>query len=874
MTTIAENPKRPRNSFFLHPINVLGTYEVHVGYRTSKQTILSLSANKAGARVKIPFGPICSCSHAFYDEKQVFTYTFKNRQNQTKSLPDSLLNNLLLSDNDFSRKVTSLTTGEGNKEVLAMYLSLINYSDGFVYHREGVHNTLGMKIEELEVLTKKMIDAGGSVNDLKDFICIAKNCAPVVSGIEEAIIKVDNSVQGSRKRKFDEVPCEIVTNIRERGEGGNNSNDQIDDDSDEMSVHFQNFKEQEELENPNGLEALYQASFCGCAHIPLSNISIPPQFELQKNPNRVKFIKASILKRYRPHLSILVVSPVDDSKPVDVENDKFFVVEKIQLLKAFKELDEEGKFISLKGHEKKRVLCYVLSKNLPEVFAYGNMSENFVNAQFARKIVPQDILHHFESLSLIDGVEPLKTVQRMCKLYCFRQEESTSVERFCKWDKQNFKLLMNTINVFEKYMTLDVTTNTVGVKQRISRGDKLNLSNTLFRDLSKVPQDYFVDHYSKVIDKTISLRELVTNYKDVLNMMNVLEVLSKIADNLPVKDLQRMYPGDFEFDQLKCFIGAVYDGGKKNLRAVELENYYHFIISRKDDAMYDQPVEYKYVDNVDIILKDSNVLNSFDMVIYNMKGSDMDSISSLLQTIVDSKSLFKTVFLLFSSGADHFEGLKVIRTHPGINTIRGFDNFPVMFGKKAVNDSRFAYNLVHGVLFGRFTVFKSPVLEFYSDLCHLLDIVRSICPPSAKLLMLADEGMSLIKVHDENLSWKVVYQGAKTDVELFKKTLQSDGTAVVDGVGDFSVQLNDEPMLQDELNINLEQSENQHLDESRASTSTTPSKTPKVRTSESSSPIVPCKSSTPRQNNDSGFFDPESQVVKSLTFGDISHGVK
>ena len=44
-----------------------------------------------------------------------------------------------------------------------------------------------------------------------------------------------------------------MANIRERDKGGNDSNVQIDDDSDEMSVHFQNVKEQEELENPNGL---------------------------------------------------------------------------------------------------------------------------------------------------------------------------------------------------------------------------------------------------------------------------------------------------------------------------------------------------------------------------------------------------------------------------------------------------------------------------------------------------------------------------------------------------------------------------------------------------------------------------------------------
>ena len=81
-----------------------------------------------------------------------------------------------------------------------------------------------------------------------------------------------------------------------------------------------------ELEDKGGLESMYQVSMSGVAHIPLDNIHVSPMMEVNVNKDRVRFIANSIRKRYNPALSVLVVCPADNTKKMDVKQDKFFVV--------------------------------------------------------------------------------------------------------------------------------------------------------------------------------------------------------------------------------------------------------------------------------------------------------------------------------------------------------------------------------------------------------------------------------------------------------------------------------------------------------------------------------------------------------------------
>ena len=131
--------------------------------------------------------------------------------------------------------------------------------------------------------------------------------------------------------------------------------------------------------------------------------------------------------------------------PVDVNNfglqnlktSKYIVVQKVQVLKAFQELHKVGEFVHMSGHSKGTVLCYILNTNRQDLRQYGNVRENFITSQFARKTLPQDLLHHFHTLSRKDSsVKAAKVLERMARLCCIGPDECTAMDKLSKWFKE------------------------------------------------------------------------------------------------------------------------------------------------------------------------------------------------------------------------------------------------------------------------------------------------------------------------------------------------------------------------------------------------------------------------------------------------------
>ena len=122
---------------------------------------------------------------------------------------------------------------------------------------------------------------------------------------------------------------------------------------------------------------------------------------------RVELIKESILKRYNPAISVLVVCPKEKSsnlrKNIDYDVDQFYVVQKVKCLLAFKKLDKVGDFVKLYGHHHRKVLCYVLNSNSPAHMQYANLNENYLTSQFSNKPLLQDLFHHCECLIKTDN---------------------------------------------------------------------------------------------------------------------------------------------------------------------------------------------------------------------------------------------------------------------------------------------------------------------------------------------------------------------------------------------------------------------------------------------------------------------------------------
>ena len=56
-------------------------------------------------------------------------------------------------------------------------------------------------------------------------------------------------------------------------------------------------------------------------------------------------------------------------------------------------------------------------------------------------------------------------------------------------------------------------------------------------------------------------------------------------------------------------------------------------------------------------------------------------------------------------------------------------------------------NMSFGILFGKFSVLIPPLKRAYRNLDNLSEIVASICPPEAKVALVTDSGIPLIKIH-------------------------------------------------------------------------------------------------------------------------------
>ena len=63
----------------------------------------------------------------------------------------------------------------------------------------------------------------------------------------------------------------------------------------------------------------------------------------------------------------------------------------------------------------------------------------------------------------------------------------------------------------------------------LARGEKLTISNVLLRSLGKCSEKYFIAHHDKVLDSTISLKDLAENFKEAIEVDKVTIVLSFIS---------------------------------------------------------------------------------------------------------------------------------------------------------------------------------------------------------------------------------------------------------------------------------------------------------------------------------------------------------
>ena len=737
--------KRPRNAWSLAVTNVISVFQVDIFYKNTKGDIgpFKSPSSQKNAAVKIPFGPPTQCEYRMKKGVggSVGEYKFSNKKGESCAFPETLLNNFEFEVNGFSKRVTKMVV-EDKKELLALYLTALPHSENFIHHNEETHSSDGFSADDSGVQIVKLIAAGGSLEDYKEFIKSAKESAKVVESLEKGLQDISKFFVSKGKRKSQQN-AETKAKMTKLAA--------IDE------------HQKKELEDENGLETQYQNNYVGMVKIPLANINVSEEMMNLIDENRVNTVVASIRNWYEPALNVFVVCPEEESDDLDlknVEKERFLAVQKLHTLIAFKKLDEAGEFSQLKGHQNGAVLCYVLKTNKPELRLFGNMKSNEISSQFSRKTKPQALLHYFKSLSMKDSrINSMKVVERMASLARIGPDESTSLRKLCQWTSDGFLALMEVVEVYEMYGTMDVKPS--GHKGRLARGEKLNMSNVLFKLLGMSSENYFVQNFKKVLNSEVSLKTLLDEFQDSMKVQKVCGVLSIVAGYKSYETIKEQNPGKFEYEQMKHFIGAEMKGEKKNTKAILLDDYFKSV--KASDVEPQVPEQFVECSDISTILSSEDLYNKYDTIFVGMKVFNKELCTSIIGQILRSPKPAHAVLLVFPREANHYQVLTHLRSQ-SVAMLTTFQVIPLLFNKEVNSTENVIENISYAILFGKITILSPPLKVHYNSLSQLTSIVECISPLKSSVAVLCDQGVSCPKIYLKDSDRKVKYYAPKSEL--------------------------------------------------------------------------------------------------------------
>ena len=743
--------KRPRSSWFLRVTTILDISQFEIGYKNTRGEVSSFSKSKSSP--KVPFGPPLKVKYAkkkVIDDDDIGEYKFTNKRRETAPFSESAMNNFNVEGgiNSFSKRVTTFNV-EGRQTLLSLYLSLISNTAGFVHHREEHHDSNGFLLDGSGIQEEDLKQNGGNLAEFQDFVRVALASAVTVEKEALASNPISNYFQVNLKRS-------------------QNNNSQPKKKS---KTEMKNENEQREIDDEKGLELEYKNSYLGLAEIPLDNIMVAPDLKSNINPLRVHSVVDSMLKRYDPAISILVVCPINLNKVVDlsdVDNEKFYCIQKIHTLEAFHKLDKDGgKFEGLTSHGERKVICYVIKTVSSELVHYGHLRPTSIENNFMKKIYPQHILHVFQSLAVDGNVNACKVVERISRLCRFGANEAASISKLCRWSKEAFSALIRVLQLYEKYETLDVGPS--GHQGRLARGEKMPMTNKLFNQLGKTDESYFIKGFEKVLAKDISLKYLVEQYGIIISLEKVVAVLSVLAEHKSYDSIKLAHPGKFEHEQIEVFSGAEIKADKKmNENALRLEKYYKAVVNMEPNALQIL-LEFNEFNE----LKDLNIFSQYNTIVMLMSKDSSETCLQIADYVLKSEDIYVAAILVFPSEALQFQFLSFIR-NKDVSLLKNFKVSPLVINCDVKGQKEFEENVSFGVIFGKLNSFKRPVKIHHNSLSNLKDIVESVSPPNGTTVVIADHH-PLVKVHTVELLGKFAYYASKSEISRFKISLSKDG---------------------------------------------------------------------------------------------------
>jgi hypothetical protein len=695
------------------------------------------------------WSPISGCEMIRLARKtEVVEYVrFKNIENLQKEFRIDLLNMFIRSSTQFDRFCTKFQVDK-RIHVLCIYISLLTRSCEFRGYKEELHSEDGFDLDGSGIQENNVTDSGGSLVEFLQFKTLAKMHAIVIS----------DGVVGA---PGDKVQSRVVQNKRITDFFQSSCPPKKLSKTEAVEQGFN-----QECSDKSGLEQRLISEYVGWGSICIDSLKCNDSVCLPINQSEVGVLADSMLKRFDPSQAVLIVA-----EDVEGGNGEYWVLHGNHRMLAFKQLDSAKKFQDLPGIEQRSIQCYIVGSGCrsdPALGVYCQIRSNDLAAEFQTKPEMHELIYVFNDINknYKDVEKTTLIMDRLAKLRKVSRDDLTSLKKIFAWPQENLEQLIQVLQVYEKYQTID--SSGTRNRSRIQRGEKLPLTRAMLRDLGKCNSEYFGSVHQGVISGEISLKQLLEKNSKLQEIEKTKAAISKEAGFEKFTALQQKYPEKVTDEVVKSFSGALVKGKKRNLQGQMLK---YFVKNLDQPNSSEEPVKTETLEDI----KDLK-LEAYDTVVMQVHRDDMDFVENAIDLVSVSRKVNLAVMLILENEQDFKRSLCKLGYWEEQTNIQVRSVF-------FENDSTEADNLTFSVMFGRFCTLASPLRSLYKNLkLNLKDIVEAVSPPAAKIAFVSMHSKFCAMIHDEssNNTNQIIYLAPHIMLNNLKLKVFRDTESVID----------------------------------------------------------------------------------------------
>ena len=334
------------------------------------------------------------------------------------------------------------------------------------------------------------------------------------------------------------------------------------------------------------------------------------------------------------------------------------------------------------------------------------------------------------------------------------REDLTALQRIINWEEEQFDCLLEVLQQFSRYDTLDSVEAAVKHSAKVMRGELLPLPKVLFKKISTIDPDIFQQHCHEVKDKTDTLSGFIDRIRLSMARFETWKVIQEVTKS-DMEELVKRFPGKLEDDVIDKFEGVEI---KKNKRLKEeLESYVNSLLTKSSGVL----VEAESIESFK-----SNQLAQFDLRVFLANSYSQEDPTSLVQNIQDIKEMRVGTNIFLSHNVEDESILNSVASEIQVENCRSlyFKTEPDSKSEEIVE------NLLVAVLMSDKPLPKD-LKRFQGNLeSELEELVLKICHPEDKVLFVLPDAKQIVRI-DKSGTVSVKYVVKRSAVKRLSKLI-------------------------------------------------------------------------------------------------------